>query len=551
MIRIPSDRLAEWAVELSDACLETSTARRAANRALRDAAATGRSGPGSVLNVTKPTIERLAGMLFSPQKLAFALSYTATDESDAPVMAELCSRMLTANFLGEGAHLAFSAAVRDALTCGTSLTKTRASGAAFEVAIVRAENFGVLRESVNGIDDQNAVCEVSYQTLPEIRDMLGARADAPRLLAEIEALASEAGSSSPATGAQNIVIGVQDPIGSVGTGTVSPIPGAAATSPNLYRTFEVRELWVRDADRGGHWTTIQVVMPGVVILGETRRGNAMLPPTLPNAPTALQGATPYTLIQPYPVRGDFWGWSFGAAVAPFQERVNGQQTLIDRARRRKRRPVVGISGFQGIDPEQYQAMLSDGQLLVSDNPAAKAQELASPDLGPLYEALQAELAMLDRFAGFPAVLRGEGEGSVRSQGHAETLVRTASPRLVEPATCVEEALGDVAALGFRLMQVGDGRSYRTGGSQPFLLSQLPPGWHMTVDSHSATPIFSEDDRTLALELLRLGAIGAEDAITMLRLPNTDLLVEHAKQRAKAAMEMREAELEAGKKAPKK
>lgn len=554
MIRIPHDGLAEWAVEITDECLKGASDRRGRYEIARSLFSAG-AVPGGVStqNIVKPAIEQLAGMLFSPQRMSFLIEYAAPVSVQDDGAAALASRVLTASFLACHGEMAFSAAVRQALICGCGILRVMPEGRSFDLVGVFPENFGVLRDDQPDLAKQEAMCMVSYPMLSEVREMLGKRHDADRVMAQVEDAAARrnAEPTTPVSGRPRIAIGTPDPIGATGSGTVAfgrPGPQIPVRVRDI-DTIELRELWVSDADRGGAWTTIQIAMPDVIVLGDRTRGNAMLPPGLPNAPTGIQETVPFRVVRPYPSAGSFWGWSLASALAGHQDAVTEQRILIDRARRRKRRPVVGLSGFAGIDEEQYDAMLTRGKLLVADNPAAKAQELQSPELGPLYEALDAELSLVHQFVGLVSVLRGQGESGVRAQGHAETLVRMASPRLIDPATEVESSLADVASLAFHLMQIGDGRKYASSESGEFTLSMLPRGWHMTVDSHSASPVFSEDERLLVLDLAKMGIIAPEDVIRMLRLPGQDLLVQRVRERAAAAAKMREEELAAGKKPP--
>jgi hypothetical protein len=84
------------------------------------------------------------------------------------------------------------------------------------------------------------------------------------------------------------------------------------------------------------------------------------------------------------------------------------------------------------------------------------------------------------------------------------------------------------------MQAMDALIYTTADTQiEFLLSQLPGNFQVTVDSHSASPAFAEDNRQVAIALARAGAIDAEDLIHMLHPPGAELLLARLKQRQKA------------------
>ena len=135
--------------------------------------------------------------------------------------------------------------------------------------------------------------------------------------------------------------------------------------------------------------------------------------------------------------------------------------------------------------------------------------------------------------------------NVRSAAHAQTLVRTSSPGLIDPATRIERQLAESGYLCTRLMQDRDPHIYHTDKGTEFVLQQLPELFQVEVDSHSASPAFAEDSRQIAIALARAQAIDAEDLILMLNPPNSELLLAHLKQRQAAQAQMQQKMLEAG------
>ena len=83
------------------------------------------------------------------------------------------------------------------------------------------------------------------------------------------------------------------------------------------------------------------------------------------------------------------------------------------------------------------------------------------------------------------------------------------------------------------MQAMDALVYKTETGTEFLLSQLPDGFQVQVDSHSASPAFAEDNRQVAIALARAGAIDSEDLIHMLHPPGAELLLARLRERQKA------------------
>ena len=159
-------------------------------------------------------------------------------------------------------------------------------------------------------------------------------------------------------------------------------------------------------------------------------------------------------------------------------------------------------------------------------------------------------AEVDRFKGvggiilldqthIPAcLLQGKGSAGVRSQGHAETLTSNASPRFKDRALSVERSVAEVGSLALTMLRAMDPRTVvawlkpdttnpvammepddptleppAPGMKQfPFKYWHLPDNTKVTVDSHSASPIFSREARDLIFALVKIGAMTPEDAI---------------------------------------
>jgi len=163
------------------------------------------------------------------------------------------------------------------------------------------------------------------------------------------------------------------------------------------------------------------------------------------------------------------------------------------------------------------------------------------------EELEFIFKMFDDAAGFSAIMSGQGEPGVRAGVHAQTLVRTSSPHLIDQAARIERQLASTAFIGLRIMQAMDPFIYTTDDSKiEFTLGQLPGDMQVQVDSHSASPAFAEDNRQVAIALARAGAIDAEDLIHMLHPPGAELLLARLRQRKKeqaaAAKEEKQEEL---------
>jgi hypothetical protein len=66
----------------------------------------------------------------------------------------------------------------------------------------------------------------------------------------------------------------------------------------------------------------------------------------------------------------------------------------------------------------------------------------------------------------------------------------------------------------------------------FLLAQLPPDWRVTVDSHSSSPIFADENSQLIFAARKIGTVNDEYLLDNLPFPN--------KESAKVALREKEA-----------
>src|ERR1700679_1327674 len=102
-------------------------------------------------------------------------------------------------------------------------------------------------------------------------------------------------------------------------------------------------------------------------------------------------------------------------------------------------------------------------------------------------------------------MEGKGEPGVRAESHASTLMKTASPYLRDRALLVERQVATAADTTLSLKEAKDGRNYWVDGSSiatmdqtQFKLTDLPEDWRVSVDSHSSSPIFSDENEQLIM-----------------------------------------------------
>lgn len=539
MLRIPAKpaTATEWARELVDEMMASADDR---SRMYEKASQYYYSGSAdvraSIHNKVKTFIDRVSGYYYQPTNVRFNVLWDSNEPVDVLERGRAVSQMLSADYRSTDTDLRFSDAVTWSLILGNYFLKHLPDGHGFRAAPVHPVNMGVLSESVNNLDEQEAFVHVSYPTVSRLRSMLTAAGNprANSIIEQIlEARSSERDQQEPSY-FHEMVVGGMNPLGDVnstpsaaGIVQVFPIPTPWRPQRRVSPTVKHCELWIRDENRSGDYTTIQMIYPDIMLEGVDTPKNL----------SGVPGHHPFVKVEANLTPGYSWGRSMVADVQMLQDVLNKRLRDLKVMWDRNAAAPYSFSGFQSITEEQYYKLISEGGFISDPNPNAKASKLTEPPPGGYLEELEFLFKMFDEAGGFSPIMTGQGEPSVRAGVHAQTLVRTSSPGLIDPATRIERQLADSGYLALRIMANNDPRIYSTEGGLEFLLAAFLDShetFQVEVDSHSASPAFAEDSRQVAIALARAQAIGGEDLIEMLNPPNAQLLLAHLKER-KAAM----------------
>jgi hypothetical protein len=322
-----------------------------------------------------------------------------------------------------------------------------------------------------------------------------------------------------------------------------PLP---VLSPQLRNELVLfTELWVINDDTEDY-TTIQYIDPGIVIEGKLRRRNIC----------GVKGHTPFTKICANETENYFWGASELMQVRPLQDMMNRRISEVDRISRLRARPPFSITG-SSIADEKAVALQTPGGMFVDSAPQTKIDKYAPDNPTDMIAQINDIIGWFDDMAGFSASLQGKGESGVRSGVHAETMVRTGSPRLRDRSLLVERQCAAAGEFAFKLLQAKNAEQFGVDKveekgnmaswfkkkfsdehqSMGFLLSQIPDDFRVTIDSHSSSAAFSEESKNLAFNLFKAGAIDAEDLIRLTNPSFADMLVDKLEAKKKAEQEL--------------
>jgi len=285
----------------------------------------------------------------------------------------------------------------------------------------------------------------------------------------------------------------------------------------------LNELWIIDDERGDY-TTVQYVEPGILIEGDYTRRNLFIP-----------GHHPYTLVQPNAQDGNFWGRSEFADLYLLQDAIADRLADIMKITALQGSPPHAMMGFSGNVDEMKRTFRSRNGLLVSDMPQGKIEKLA-PDLPTdAYQNLNELIRMFDETAGFTPTMQGQGEQGVRAGMHAQSLQRAASVRIRDRALRIERSVGELGSLCLDVMAAKDPTLY--GGPDGYLLADIPDDRGITVDAHSSSPAFTEDNKQLAFALARAGAVTPKGLLMLTQPPMIDQLTAMLEDKEKAEAQM--------------
>lgn len=583
-MRIPRKGLESFAKELADQCFSTQNERANRGAFFEAYATTGSADPTNpaMFNKTYAAIDDLESLLFSPVSLRFHIS----DPDYPSVVNELKGRAAAAKIRRlcrqSDCDSLISQAVNSGLVKGIGVTKLLFQNKEPYPHLIKPENFGVLRENHNKLDkNMEAFCESMLITRYQFERLIAGRPDEEELKKKSRKYLKEntGGLVDTRGTAMSIVVGGIYPLQAAGSGA-NPSRGLvdwmSQPKPSLdpkveQEMLELRELWVWDDERED-WATLQTIGSDILIAGRYQTINAFAydAATKQSSPM-LRGLHPYSTFTPNPIPGYFWGWSEIAKLVFLQEAINSRIIGVNKMLRRQEDPSTKFVGSTGVNQNALSRFNKPGGYYTDSNPNAKIErdEIKIPP--ELWASLHEYERMFDELMGLPPIAKGQGEQGVRSAEHAETLVRMFSPRFKDRALLVERDVEHFGALMFELARAHiDKRLIAwvpeaaagvenvaskeemallqapAKGLVPvyFTLANIPDNCTLTVDAHSSSPAFSADARSLAFDLLKVGAMSPDELIDHVDAPDPDQLHASIQRReiAKAEAEAREEKL---------
>jgi len=569
-MQIPGSKIERFVRGLVEQCTQSQMARITRGGMYRNYYLLGSDNPDgpAMYNKCFAYLDDLESLLYSPVSLAFHIG-----DPDEPNALNIAKGRAAAARLGTLARRSstdtmMSEAVCWSLVKGKAFVKMKWSRGQLAPDLVQSELMGVAQENLTRLDeDMEFFVHSTYITKYQFARMVWNHPDKAELLKKIKRYTKpgrEGRSPDLDATAKQIIVGGLYPYQSADSPTPNKTRGivdwmgnpSPQLSPEmLSELIRLDEVWAWD-DARQDWATFQIVGDDMLIMGRYRTINAFAyNPASKEEWPELKGHHPFVEFCPNRIDGYFWGRSEICNVALLQEAINSRLAGINRMLRKQEDPPTKFIGSSGVNQNALARLRKPGGYYTDSNPNAKVEDMTPQIPGDLWESLAEYERMFDEMGGLPPIAKGRGESGVRSQGHAETLVRMFSPRFKDRALLVER---DVEACGSLMLDLAEAHDPKVltawlpqayagmeadPQANPFLippapglvpvrfeLADLDDDMSVTVNSHSSSPAFAAEARALSFDLYKIGAMDQQDVIESVDAPNAAELIAGVQRR---------------------
>jgi hypothetical protein len=565
-------RFAAWLVK---ACTASRAERVQRGLSFRNLFLTGdENGIPQTYLRTQDMIRDIAAFLFSPADLRFTIDYfgqvSPAERAKAMAAASGLHQSITEAEVDESC----SASVLWGLIKGKTIHQTVWSRNGLEPYVIQPEAFGVYNESISLLERQEAFVHTTFPTRTRFAQIISGL-PVKRQIEILRAVDSIAVRTREGEDHNNVlkqvIVGGLYPYTTGGSpaqtsgGMVTYLfaPQASMEAGVVDSLVPMDELWVWNDDQDD-WATMTLV-GDQLIFGDHELFNAFSSQhalKTKDDRNPLAGKHGFVEFCPLPLEGYFWGVSYVYLVALLQRSINKRIDGINQMLRKQEDPPRFMTGSTTVNQNAYAKLNRPGGYFTDGSPNAKIQDIVKDVPGDIWRDFLQLNSMFDTIAGTPAITQGQGEGSVRSQGHAETLLRTGAARHKDPALKIERSVANVGGISLSLLQAKSTETLvawlppntesieidehpdpslepPVKGMKPvsFQFRHLSNRAKVAVDGHSSSPAFSEEARKLAFGLAKAGAMSPTRLIEATHPPQEDALVEDQERKDIAQAEL--------------
>lgn len=567
---IPKRKLEKFVRSLIEQCQVSQSSRVSRGMVYKNYFLLGSENPegAALYNKTFCYLDDLESLLYSPVSLRFHIG-----DTDSPNLLDQSKGRAAAAHLHKKTRQSDTDTMMSEATCwslvkGKSFVKMQYKRDGFSPDLIQPELMGVFQENRSKLDeDMEAFCHTTYITPYQFDRLIWNHPDRTELMKKARRYTrpGKGGMGDADQAMKQVIVGGLYPFQPQGSQTPNATRGivdwmggpSPMLSPSVIENLlKLDELWVWDDERQD-WATFQMIGDDMLIMGKYRILNAFAyNPASKLEITELKGRHPFVEFCANRLDGYFWGRSEIPNVAMLQEAVNSRLNGINGMLRRQEDPPQKFIGASGVNQNALARYRKPGGYWSDVNPNAKIENDVPEISKDLWESLHEYERMFDEMGGLPPIAKGRGESGVRSQGHAETLVRMFSPRFKDRALLIER---NVEACGGLMLDLArahiDKRLIawlpeKYAGLEadkeqdpflmppapglvpvPFMYGDLDEDMSLTVDSHSASPAFQAEARALAFDLLKIGAMSPDEVVEHTDAPNPENLIATMERKA--------------------
>jgi hypothetical protein len=510
---------------------------------------------GAPYNKIAATVDTLSSFVYSPASARFSIHLgTTVPEGEIfkvpPMAAEVSDQWKQTK-----THLTFGLGVKWSLVFGCMLFKEIWSqgSKASRTYLVEPHQFGVLREDIPNIEDQEAFVHCYTMTKSQLETDLDGNPRKAEIMEAVNKGAATGTATQYGEGMTRLILSA-----GISTGTSGGIGGAPAEgltghglgsydyAPRVETDLlDMFELYVWN-DEEGDYQMVTVASPDIIIYDRKNVG--------------VKGIAQFVKLAPEHNCYDyFWGESFVARLTNLQDWLTLRLEQVRALMERQVDPSFAFPGWTGLVEEKGLAYRKAGGF-ISNPPGAGKPEKMSPDFPPnIFTEIHEIHAMFDDQAGIHNVLQGKGEPGVRSKGQADLMARLSSARPKARAVVIEESAEDLATLKLRNIQENSkarlvAKGLKNADGEPntvFIPEQFTHDYEVKVDAHSTSPIFIEDHKSDAFAFLEAKVINRARFVKMVSPSDEQIILEELKvieaNEAKAAQAAQQAEAQKQKK----
>jgi hypothetical protein len=558
---------AEQVSDIIRACSESRPERINRGMAFRNTFLTGDdNGVPQTFLRTQDFVRDLLAVLYSPVGLRFRCEYFGQVGPAERAKAGAAASALLQHVISNDVDDSISDIVLWSLIKGKVIQQMVWSRGGFESYLIQPETFGVYNESISSLERQEAFIHTSFPTRSRFRQIISGlpAAKQAELMKAVDAVQIRTqGGEDQNSMLKQITVGGLYPYQAAGsgaaanTGTVNHLfaPTPTMQAAVVDQLVPLNECWMWNDDQDD-WATV-TMMGEHIVFGDDVLFNAFAHDFktmrgMPDEKNPLKGKHGFIEYCSMPLDGFFWGISYVYLVSLLQRSLNNRIDGINRMLRMQEDPARFFSGSTSINQNAYSKLTKPGGYFTDSSPNAKVQDLSKEVPPDIWKSFQEINAMFDTIGGFPPILQGEAQGSVRSQGQSDTLLRTGAARHLDAALKIERSVERCGGLMFDMLRAKDNqimtawlmpnqKSLQTDiepdptleppapGMQPlsFQFRDLAENTKIAVDSHSSSPAFRHENQELSFALAKIGAAQPKRVAQMVGAPMEDELIEDA------------------------